>query len=56
MVIDYEEFRLTSEERAEMREMVREYEREAAAEYAYDGYVPLDEDEMDGFHIVYDNE
>lgn len=28
----------------------------AAAEYAYDGYIPLDENEMDGYHIVYDSE
>lgn len=52
MVIDYSEF----ESAREMRKEMKEFEQWQAQQYAYDGYVPLDEDEMDGFHIITDDE
>lgn len=37
------------------REELLEYEQLLAAESAYDGYIPLAEEELDGYQIIYDN-
>lgn len=52
MVIGRDEF----EQARQMREDIQDFEQAQEAENTYGGYVPLDESEMDGFHIICDNE
>lgn len=52
MVIGRNEF----ERARQMREDIKNFKQMQETENAYGGYVPLDESEMDGFHIICDNE